>query len=195
MAQLYAIVGSMERARFMLEGGVPYLQLRFKDTPLAAHADEVRTWPARYPETRLIVNDDLALAESLGVWGVHLGQEDLARHDPEAVRRTALRVGISTHSDEEIERALAFRPAMLGFGPMYATDTKPLKHAPQGAQRLQEVVARLQVPIVAIGGINDGNLDEVLATGVAMVAMIAYLDRIADHAGLAALMKRLATVP
>jgi len=191
MADLYAIVGSMPRARFMLDCGVPYLQLRFKDEPLAPHAEEVAGWSAAYPATRLIVNDDLALAERVGAWGVHLGQEDLARHDPAAVRGTRLKLGISTHSDAEIDDALARGAAMLGFGPIYATATKALKHTPTGPARLAEVVRRSPVPIVAIGGITDANLGEVVATGVAMVAMIANLDPLTEPARVHALMARL----
>jgi thiamine-phosphate pyrophosphorylase len=192
MADLYAIVGSLERARLMLEAGVPYLQLRFKEGPLAPHRAEIEAWAGRYPATRIIVNDDLALAVSLGVWGVHLGQEDLDRYDAETIRQAPLHVGISTHSDAEIERALVFRATLLGFGPMFPTATKELTHAPQGLERLREVVRRVALPIVAIGGIQEDNLDAVAATGVAMVAMISFLDRFSEPEGLRALMKRLA---
>jgi thiamine-phosphate pyrophosphorylase len=191
MAQLYAIAGSMERARFMLESGAPYLQLRFKERPLVPHREEIRELRARFPETRLIINDDLDFALDVGAWGVHLGQEDLRRYDPERLRTAPLAVGISTHSDGEIERALDCGAALLGFGPIFATATKAVAHAPQGVERLRAVVRRLSLPIVAIGGITDENLDDVAATGVALVAMIAHLDGIVTAARLAALMHRL----
>ena len=67
MASLYAIVGSMERARLMLEARAPYLQLRFKDQPLTPHREEISHWKTRFPETRVVINDDLEAATELGV--------------------------------------------------------------------------------------------------------------------------------
>ncbi len=188
MAMLYAIVGNMERARFMLEGGVPYLQLRFKHTPLRPHAEEIGTWPKEYPHTRLIINDDVAFAEEVGAWGAHLGQEDLGTHDPELLRRVRVRLGISTHTDDEVAYARTFNPAMLGFGPIFHTATKDVGHGPQGVERLAQMVCQVPLPIVAIGGINPHNMAEVVHTGVAMVAMISGLDPVSSHAELRRIM-------
>ena len=191
MAELYAIVGTLERARFMLEAGVPYLQLRFKERPLAPHREEIAAWPARYPGTRLIVNDDLAFALAVGAWGAHLGQQDLMRYAPGELRRATLRLGISTHDDGEIRRALELGAALIGFGPVYPTGTKPLAHAPQGVARLGEVVRSVPVPVVAIGGITPENLAPVVRTGVALVAMISGLERFQTAEALAGLMAAL----
>lgn len=192
MARLYAIVGEMGRARLMLEARVPYLQLRFKERPLTPYLGEIAGWAALYPATRVIVNDDLALAGRAGVWGVHLGQEDLQRHSPQALRQTQLALGISTHSDREIGQALRFSPALLGFGPIFPTGSKDVSNPPQGVGRLREVSAAQSVPIVAIGGIGEETLDAVTETGVPMVAMIAYLDRFHTADDLAQLMERMA---
>jgi thiamine-phosphate pyrophosphorylase len=192
MADLYAIVGDMERARLMLAAEVPYLQLRFKERPLAPHGAEIEQWATLFPATRVIVNDDLALALALRAWGAHLGQEDLGRYDRAAVRAAPLRVGISTHDDAEIARAVDCGAALLGFGAVFATDSKALTHAPQGVARLREVVAQAPLPVIAIGGIGAAELDAVADTGVPMVAMISHLDRCADAPALRALMARLA---
>jgi thiamine-phosphate pyrophosphorylase len=192
MTQLYAIVGSMERARLMLEARVPVLQLRFKDRPLVPHGAELRGWAARYPATRLVINDDLDAALAAGAWGVHLGQEDLGRYSAERLRAAPLKLGISTHDDAEIARAKTYRPALLGFGPVYATATKPLAHAPQGVERLREVVLGAGLPVVAIGGIKEEHLAEVARTGVDYAAMISDLDRLTTAAQVRALMERLA---
>jgi thiamine-phosphate diphosphorylase len=191
----------MERARFMLEGEAPYLQLRFKesgfeesgltDRPLAPHREEISRWPEAHPATRLIINDDLEFARAVGAWGVHLGQEDLRRHSITALREGSLSVGISTHTDEEIRRAIDGGAALVGFGPMFPTGSKETTHAPQGVARLREVVASCVLPVVAIGGINDTNLDGVVASGVAMVAMIAYLEQIDTREQLRSLMTRM----
>lgn len=191
MADLYAIVGDIERARLMLAAGVPYLQLRFKERPLAPHREEITDWRTAFPDTRLIVNDDLEQALALGAWGVHLGQEDLDRYDPETVCGASLQVGISTHDDVEVQRAMAYGAAMLGFGPIFATATKAVRHSPQGLERLREMVQRAPRPVIAIGGITGETLAAVAETGVPMVAMIAYLDRFHDVAGLQTLMEQL----
>ena len=191
MALLYAITGNMERARLMLEARVPYLQLRFKSTPLEPHYPEITGWGAEYPETRLIINDDLDAALAVRSWGLHLGQEDLARYPAEKLRYLPLHLGVSTHDDGEIAHALTFNPAMIGFGPIYPTATKTLTNAPQGVQRLAVVVAGSPVPVVAIGGITAANLGEVAGTGVGMIAMIAQLDACQDPADVRDLMTRM----
>ena len=125
MADLYALVGTIERARFMLEAGVPYLQLRFKAQPLTPYLDEIRGWRARYPACRVIVNDDLDAAVAAQAWGVHLGQEDADRYAPErlkaAVREHRLALGISTHNDAELARAKSLGADHVGFGPLFDT--------------------------------------------------------------------------
>jgi thiamine-phosphate pyrophosphorylase len=192
MAQLYAIVGNIERARWMLEAGVPYLQLRFKDRPLGQHREEIAAWPARYPDAHLIVNDDLDFALSVGAWGVHLGQQDLLRYAPAQLRQAPLKVGISTHDDGEIRIAREHGAAMIGFGPIFPTGTKTVTHGPQGIARLREVVQQVPLPVIAIGGIGAQNAPEVAATGVAMIAMISGLDRIETVEALRELMKAIA---
>lgn len=191
MAQLYAIAANMERARFMLEAGAPVLQLRFKEERLAPHREEIAGWPRAFPNTRLIINDDLPFAQSVGAWGVHLGQEDLTRYSRQAVVETPLQLGISTHSDAEIQHALGFSPGLLGFGPIFPTATKETSHPPQGIARLREAVQRIALPLIAIGGIGGENLDRVVESGVAYVAMISYLDRFTTHAEFQALISRL----
>jgi thiamine-phosphate pyrophosphorylase len=195
MARLYAIVGTIERARFMLEGEVPYLQLRFKDRPLAPHRDEIRHWPGRYPKTRVILNDDLDEAIALHTWGVHLGQEDVERYPPERLKELEHGgpvLGISTHDDAEILRAKALGALMLGFGPLFPTGTKSLKRQPHGIAPLARAVRSAGLPLIAIGGIGEETLDAVADTGVAMIAMIAYLDGITSRAQLDSLQRRIA---
>ena len=110
------------------------------------------------------------------------------RYAPSDLAGAPLRVGISTHTDEEVRRAVELGAASIGFGPVFATATKTLSHAPHGVARLREVVNQAPVPVVAIGGIGPVNLLPVAETGVAMIAMIAALERFADPASLASLM-------
>ncbi len=195
MPQLYAIASTLPRARFFLQAGAPVVQLRFKGEPLAPHAAEIRDWPERFPASRIVINDDLDFALAVDAWGVHLGQEDLRRYPAERIRSCGLRVGISTHDDAEIALAKTYGAALLGFGPIFATTSKATARAPQGVERLAQAVRTAGLPIVAIGGITDSNLDAVTATGCAYVAMIAYLDRFTDPEDLSAFMERLGAGP
>ena len=79
----------------------------------------------------------------------------------------------------------------MGFGPIFATDTKALQHAPQGVERLRRMVQRAPRPVIAIGGIGAETLAAVADTGVPMVAMIAYLERFPDAAALQGLLDAL----
>lgn len=191
MPQLYAIASTLPRARFFLAAAAPVVQLRFKDEPLAPHAAEIRDWPERFPASRVVINDDLDFALSVDAWGVHLGQEDLQRYPRERILSSGLQVGISTHNDAEIALAKTYGAAMLGFGPIFPTATKALRHAPQGVARLAQVVRTAGLPIIAIGGITDSNLDVVAATGCAYIAMISYLDRFNTPEDLRAFMEGL----
>jgi len=195
MALLYAIVGNIERARFMLESGVPYLQLRFKDRPLAPLRAEIRAWKSRYPATRVIVNDSLEEALAVEAWGLHLGQEDADRYAPKRLQALSEGggpvLGISTHDNFEFARAKSLGAAMVGFGPVFDTSTKVLTRKPQGVDRLASAVKEFDLPVIAIGGIGEDTLDAVADTGVAMIAMIAYLDRLSTYEDVQVLAKRI----
>ena len=137
-----------------------------------------------------MINDDLYTAQRVGAWGVHLGQEDLARYKTKEIRKATVNLGISTHTDEEIDLALRYNPAHLGFGPIFPTKTKFVGHSPQGVYRLADIVAKTPLPIVAIGGISDDNLESVVETNVAMIAMISYLDSLLTVEEVRSFMKR-----
>jgi len=194
MARLYAIVGNMERARFMLEARVPYLQLRFKEQPLAPFRKEIRSWKTLFPATRVIVNDTVEEALETESWGVHLGQEDADLYADERLRALAKGgpvLGISTHDDAEFARAKRLGAAMVGFGPLFETSTKRLTRKPQGVARLAQAVRDYDLPVIAIGGIGEDTIDAVADTGVAMIAMIGYLDKLRTREDVEALEKRI----
>ncbi|MEM6988539.1 MAG: thiamine phosphate synthase, partial [Pseudomonadota bacterium] len=101
----------------------------------------------------LVVNDHWQLAIELGCDWVHLGQEDLDTADVRAIRKAGLKLGLSTHDEAELERALACEPDYVALGPIYPTILKKMKWSQQGLPRLAEwrrAVGR--TPLVAIGG-------------------------------------------
>ena len=171
----YPIVPSAAWAARLVPLGVRTLQLRVKDKA----PDEVRGEIAsaldvtRRTGCRLIVNDFWQAAIDLGATEVHLGQEDLATADLAALRRAGIAVGISTHSEEELETALAADPAYVALGPIYETRLKVMKWAPQGLERVGQWRRRIGArPLVAIGGITPERAGAVLAAGADSIAVI-----------------------
>ncbi len=160
----------------MIEGGVDLIQLRGKEKPL----DELIDYAARLHEltarssTPLIVNDHAEVASQLPVEGVHVGQDD----DPiEVARRKAGReivVGKSTHSVEQALTAQREGADYLGFGPIFATPTKP-DYPPIGLSDIGRVHAEVDLPIFCIGGINIDNLQSVIDAGAKRVVMVSAL--------------------
>lgn len=155
--------------------GVRTVQLRLKDVA----RDEIRRQIAaslkvtRALGCQLVVNDHWREAIEAGADWVHLGQQDLAGADLAAIKAARVRLGISTHSEEELEIALAAAPAYLALGPVYETKLKVMKWAPQGLDRVRQWKARIgDKPLVAIGGITPQRAPAVLAAGAQSVAVI-----------------------
>ncbi len=123
----------------------------------------------------IIVNDRADIARLSGASGVHVGQEDLS---PRAVRSIAgddVVVGLSTHSLEQVERAMHEPISHIAIGPVFATTTKDTGYASVGLERVREaasIASRHGLPVVAIGGITLDDAEAVLAHGASAVAVI-----------------------
>ena len=129
----------------------------------------------------LCVNDRLDLALAAGADGVHLGQNDLPLADALRIRpNRQFFVGISTHDLAQAQVAAREGADYIGFGPVFATQTKADADPVVGLDRLGEVCAAVSLPVVAIGGITLANVDAVAATGAAAAAVIAAIDQAAD---------------
>ena len=125
----------------------------------------------------LCVNDRLDVALAAGADGVHLGQDDLPLRDALRIRASQrLMIGVSTHSLVQAEAAAREGADYIGFGPVFATRTKPNPEPATGLDRLREVCAAVSLPVVAIGGITLATVDAVAATGASAAAVIAAVD-------------------
>lgn len=171
----YPIVPSAEWVARLVPLGVRSLQLRIKDKPEAeARAEFTAALAvAKAAGCRLIVNDDWQAAIDLGAAELHLGQEDLAAADVAAIKRAGIALGISTHSEDELETALQADPYYVALGPIYETKLKIMKWAPQGLDRIGAWRKRIgRLPLVAIGGITPERAGPILAAGADSVAVI-----------------------
>ncbi len=154
--------------------GVKLIQLRIKDEPQDAIAPAICEALAacRAHGCELVVNDYWQEAIDCGAGFVHLGQGDLATADTSAVRRAGLKLGLSTHSHEELDRALREDPDYVALGPIYETTLKVMPWAPQGLARIGQWKALAKRPLVAIGGITLERAPAVFAAGADSIAVV-----------------------
>jgi thiamine-phosphate pyrophosphorylase len=180
LPRVYPIVESAAWVARLAPTGVRLVQLRIKERTAAQLRTEIRAARALCAAAgmQLIVNDywEAALAE--GCDFVHLGQGDLAGADLPALRRAGVRLGVSTHDDAELERALAARPDYVALGPIYPTLLKVMPWQPQGLARLSEWKRRIgSLPLVAIGGLTLERLPGVFAAGADVAAVVTDIVR------------------
>jgi thiamine-phosphate pyrophosphorylase len=182
-------------AEAMIKGGVDLIQLRGKDQSieeLVELAAELHELTAR-SFTPLIVNDHAEVASKVPVEGVHVGQGD---DSIEVVRRKAGRalvVGKSTHSLGQARAAQREGADYIGFGPIFATPTKP-DYRPIGLREINRVRLDVSLPIFCIGGIKIDNLEQVIAAGAHRIAIVSGLLKAPDIVEYARACKKLLTL-
>ncbi|GFE87533.1 thiamine phosphate synthase [Steroidobacter agaridevorans] len=176
----YLIVDDVSWLRRLLPMGVRLVQLRIKDRSDPEIREQVVT--ARSLCARagacLIVNDYWRIALDEGCDFVHLGQSDLDEADVPALKKAGVRIGISTHSPDELERALTFKPDYIALGPVYPTTLKVMPWAPQGLARVAEWKRLIApIPLVAIGGLTVERLPGIFRAGADSAAVVSDVIR------------------
>ena len=180
---LYVIVDSYEWIERLIHAGVKTLQIRIKDrSPEQAEEEIARCIAlAKQHQVRLFVDDFWQLAIKYQAYGVHLGQEDLLTADLNAIQQAGLRLGVSTHNQEEVDLVLPLRPSYVALGHIFPTQSKIMPFAPQGIASLAAQVKDLgDIPTVAIGGITASHFADVLATDVGSIAVISAVTQAED---------------
>ena len=185
----YPVVHDAAWVRRLLDWGVRTVQLRFKAdgyTPAEIRQEVYAAVAAGLatPGAQVFINDHWQLALDIGAYGVHLGQEDLdalPAADLARLRDSGTRLGLSTHTPEELARAKAAGPSYLAIGPIYPTTLKVMPYEPVGLERLA-LWAReaAPYPVVAIGGISLDRLPGVKACGVDGIAVVSAVTLAAD---------------
>lgn len=174
-ARFYPIVPDSDWVARIAPLGISTVQLRLKDADDAEVRRQVGHALAvcRHHGVTLIVNDYWQAAIDLGADYVHLGQEDLAVADRGAIRRAGARLGISTHTPEELDIALAAEPDYVALGPIYETKLKAMRYGVQGLDRIRQWKARIgSLPLVAIGGLTPERAQKVLSAGADSLAVV-----------------------
>jgi thiamine-phosphate pyrophosphorylase len=179
----YPIVDSAAWVARLTGVGARLVQLRIKDRDEAWIARETREALATCAKAGavLVVNDFWRVAIDEGAAWVHLGQADLDHADVGAIRKAGLRLGVSTHDDAELNRALRLDPDYVALGPIYPTILKAMAFAPQGLQRIGEWKRRIgAIPLVAIGGLNVERAKLCRGAGADIVSVVTDITLNAD---------------
>lgn len=155
-------------------GGADVFQLREKGLPdreLIARARQVREWTRR-AGVLFVVNDRPDIARLVEADGVHLGQDDLPVAAARRIVGSEMLIGVSTHNVEQVRQAIRDGADYLGVGPTFPSRTKQFE-AYAGLDFVREVAAETTLPCFALGGINAGNVAEVVAAGARRIAVSA----------------------
>lgn len=157
LPSFYPIFDSTQWLERLLPLGIKLVQLRIKDADETHIRNEIKKAQTlcNAHDCTLVINDYWQIAIELGCDWVHLGQEDLDTADIEAIRQAGIKLGFSTHDEDELKRALALSPDYVALGPVYPTILKKMKWHQQGLARVTEwkQIAG-DTPLVAIGGMT-----------------------------------------
>ncbi len=160
-----------------LQGGVKAIQLREKDlsaAELLPLARELRELTRKY-DARLLINDRIDLALAVQADGVHLGEHSLPTDVVRKLVGPKRLIGVSTHSNADISRAIKLGADFVTFGPVYETPSKAVFGPPQGLQALTEACRDSSLPVFALGGITPTRVAEVRHAGASGVALISAI--------------------
>lgn len=171
----YLIVDDADWIERLVPLGVKLVQLRFKDQADEVARSEISRAQkiCRDHDCQLVVNDYWQAAIDLGCDFVHLGQGDLDTADIPSIKKAGLKLGLSTHDHDELERALSLDPNYVALGPVYPTILKKMPWAPQGLEKLKEWKKLVSpLPLVAIGGLNPERIPAVMSAGADCAAVV-----------------------
>lgn len=157
-----------------VKGGVAYVQLREKEIPTRLFVEEAKKFkellePYKVP---LIINDRVDVALACGAEGVHIGQEDMPY---EIVRKLMGRnaiIGLSVETWEDVVASQELDISYIGISPIFATPTKKDTKGTWGLDGLAKIKTFSRHPLVAIGGLNESNIKEVVKAGADCIAVV-----------------------
>jgi thiamine-phosphate pyrophosphorylase len=181
--RFYPVVDSVAWLARLAKLGVGTIQLRAKNLNDADAFRIVREALSvtKGTGTKVVVNDYWRAAIEAKAQHLHLGQEDLAGADLDAIRKAGITLGISTHDDEELATALKAKPDYVALGPIFFTTLKSMRFAPQGIPKITEWKKQVgPIPLVAIGGIKFEHAPEIFAAGADSIAVVSDVTQNAD---------------
>lgn len=171
---LYPIVDRANWIERLGPLGIKIIQLRIKDLVGLELENEIikAVEISKKYGIDLFINDFWELAIKYKAFGVHLGQEDLEKADLLKIIESQLALGLSTHCYYEGSKAKFFNPSYIALGPVYPTILKKMNFTPQGIGSLKVWEKLFDAPLVAIGGINLSNVDNLFSTQVPLISVV-----------------------
>lgn len=168
-----AVESDVDNVCAAVAGGAKIIQYREKNLPFEFKKKNAEKMIEICEDKALfIINDDVDLAKSVGADGVHVGQDDMACVNAREVLGGKAILGVTVHDVAEAKKAAYDGANYLGASPIFSTTTKADAGKPSGTQLIRDIRRELDLPICAIGGINEWNIDEVLDAGADMVCAI-----------------------
>ena len=161
-------------AEAAVQARVRYVQLRMKEASreeILREAKKIRSITAG-TNTLFIVNDDPSIADEVDADGVHLGQTDMLPAEARRLYPKLKHIGLSTHSFSQAQKALLQAPDTIGVGPVFTTPTKKIPDPVLGCTEAGRIIKSVEIPAIAIGGIDAGTLPAVLAAGAVNFAVV-----------------------
>lgn len=160
------------------DGGAKIFQYRAKNIDTYIELKHAETAKDECEKNKIVfaVNDRVDLAHILQAQIIHTGQEDIP---PEIIKENFphLNIGFSTHNRKQVSKAMEISDILdyISFGPVFGTKTKENPYPKTGIKNLRWAVSRSKIPVVAIGGINSKNIQEVVSSGARAVAVISFI--------------------
>lgn len=160
------------------KGGADWVQLRVKNTYYAKYlqiALDTQAICKKY-NAKLIINDNVEIAKEINADGVHLGKTDMGALEARKILGNDIIIGCSANTFEDIERLSTFNIDYIGLGPFRFTTTKENISPIIGIKGYETIMnkcklADINIPIIAIGGININDIEEILKTGIHGIAI------------------------
>lgn len=173
--KFYPILDNSDLLKIAVSSGVKFAQLRLKN--ISEEKIEKEILFSRefcfHNNAQLVVNDYWEQALNANCNFVHLGQEDMLDADINFLKKKNVKIGVSTHDEEELDNALSISPDYVALGPIWETKLKKMKWAPQGLLRIKLWRKKIgNIPLVAIGGLNIERAKLALKAGADIVSVV-----------------------
>lgn len=170
------VLSYQEIARIAVKHNVKYLQLREKhltDREIISVSKEILKI-TKGQRTKFIMNDRADLAKIVNADGLHLGQDDISLNNAKEIFGEDKIYGLSTHSLQQAKDAIIQNPDYIGFGPIFPTPTKVKADPVVGLDLIRSLVLISPIPVVAIGGIDEFNAEQVIYSGAENLSLVRY---------------------
>jgi len=168
---------NIEVVKEMILGGAKIIQYREKYRDIKTRYEEcieIKKLTEKNNVT-FIINDNIDIAMLVKPDGVHIGQDDLPIKEVRKLVGEDMIIGLSTHCPEQAQQAVKDGADYIGVGPIYATKTKDNVCSPVGVEYIDYVVNNIDIPYVAIGGIKEHNMNEVINHKAKCICMVSEI--------------------